>query len=204
MFYRVVKSLGIKPKSYLKEQGYPTEPKNDEYYVWEIRPYSKKKLMDIRIVSGGQEGVGQGALEAAVDLGLEWGGWMPKGGKIEYGLVETRFRGKMKEHASADFSTWMRQNIVDSHATLVVADSLPLTGDTLQTKRMAESVMRSHFVATFSEKNAVAETQKWLRQFFEDEYPVPFILHVVGAGEAKSPGIQSKTRRFIAELIRTM
>ena len=33
--------------------------------------------MNIKIVSGGQTGVDQGALEAAVALGLEHGGWAP-------------------------------------------------------------------------------------------------------------------------------
>ena len=35
--------------------------------------------MNIKIVSGGQRGVDQGALEAAVQLGLEFGGWAPHG-----------------------------------------------------------------------------------------------------------------------------
>ena len=33
--------------------------------------------MSVKIVSGGQTGVDQGALEAAVLLGLEFGGWAP-------------------------------------------------------------------------------------------------------------------------------
>ena len=34
--------------------------------------------MTIKIVSGGQTGVDQGALEAAVQLGLEFVGWAPR------------------------------------------------------------------------------------------------------------------------------
>ena len=33
--------------------------------------------MNIKIVSGGRTGVDQGALEAAVELGQEFGGWAP-------------------------------------------------------------------------------------------------------------------------------
>ena len=32
---------------------------------------------EIKIVSGGQTGVDRGALQAAMDLGLDWGGWAP-------------------------------------------------------------------------------------------------------------------------------
>ena len=36
-------------------------------------------MRKVKIVSGGQTGVDQGALEAAVQLGLEFGGWAPHG-----------------------------------------------------------------------------------------------------------------------------
>ncbi len=42
---------------------------------------------ELKIVSGGQTGVDQGALEAALDLGLVWGGWVPKGWRAENGTV---------------------------------------------------------------------------------------------------------------------
>lgn len=38
---------------------------------------------ELKIVSGGQTGVDRGALEAAIDLGLYWGGWAPKGWRAE-------------------------------------------------------------------------------------------------------------------------
>ena len=33
--------------------------------------------LDLKIVSGGQTGVDQGALEAALGLDFVWGGWVP-------------------------------------------------------------------------------------------------------------------------------
>ena len=74
---------------------------------------------ELKIVSGGQTGVDQGALEAAVDLGVDWGGWVPKGWRAENGTVPEQFRACMQEHASANYIARTRQNVADSHATLI-------------------------------------------------------------------------------------
>ena len=42
---------------------------------------------ELKIVSGGQTGVDQAALLAAMDLGLDWGGWAPKGWRAENGKI---------------------------------------------------------------------------------------------------------------------
>ena len=42
---------------------------------------------ELRIVSGGQTGVDRGALQAAMALGLDWGGWAPKGWRAENGPI---------------------------------------------------------------------------------------------------------------------
>ena len=45
------------------------------------------KKNELKIVSGGQTGVDRGALQAAMDLGLDWGGWAPKGWRSEDGTI---------------------------------------------------------------------------------------------------------------------
>ena len=89
---------------------------------------------ELKIVSGGQTGVDQGALEAALDLGLVWGGWVPKGWRAENGTVPERFRARMQEHASANYIVRTRQNVADSHATLILTDAYPLSGGTQRTR----------------------------------------------------------------------
>ena len=41
--------------------------------------------MNFKIVSGGQTGVDRAGLEAAIALGLPYGGWVPKGRIAETG-----------------------------------------------------------------------------------------------------------------------
>jgi hypothetical protein len=37
----------------------------------------------MKIISGGQTGVDRAALDVAIERGISWGGWCPKGGWAE-------------------------------------------------------------------------------------------------------------------------
>ena len=162
------------------------------------------KKDELKIVSGGQTGVDRGALQAAMDLGLDWGGWAPKGWRAENGTIPPLYREKMLEHASANYLGRTRRNVVDSHATLIITNAYPLSGGTLKTKFFCQEVMRSHFVVSLGEADAVEKVRKWLGQFFEIEHPVPFVLNVAGPRESRAGGIQKRTRRFLAEVLQAM
>ena len=97
-----------------------------------------------------------------------------------------------------------RRNVVDSHATLIVTNTYPLSGGTLKTQFFCQEAMRSHFVVSLGESDAVGKTQRWLAQFFEKEHPVPFVLNVAGPRESKAGGIQKRTRKFLAEVLQGM
>ena len=159
------------------------------------------KKMDIKIVSGAQTGVDQGGLYAAIDLGIEWGGWVPKGWRTENGTVGQLFRPKMREHASANYLGRTRRNVADSNATLIVTNTYPLTGGTLKTRYFCQEIMRPHFVVSLGEDDAVGKVRRWLRQFMQTEHPTPFVLNVAGPRESKARGIQKRTRKFLTEVL---
>lgn len=156
----------------------------------------------IKIVSGGQTGVDRGGLEAAVDLGLDWGGWAPKGWRAEDEGIPLRFRERMREHASSNYLARTRKNVADSQATLIVIDDYPLSGGTLKTRIFCEEMLRSHFVIALCDSAAVEKTRKWLEQFFSAERSAPFVLNVAGPRESKMPGIQERTRQFLVEVLK--
>ena len=159
---------------------------------------------ELKIVSGGQTGVDRGALQAAMDLGIDWGGWAPKGWRAENGTIPPLYRAKMQEHASANYLGRTRRNVIDSHATLIIVNSYPLSGGTLKTRFFCPEAMRSHFVVSLGEADAVEKVRKWLGQFFAIEHPVPFVLNVAGPRESKAGGIQKRTRRFLEEVLAGM
>ena len=85
-----------------------------------------------KLVSGGQTGVDRAALDFAIEHGIPYGGWVPKGGRAEDmpnapGLLAVY--PDLREHASRD---WHRgqaeQNIVNSTATLVIVNALHKMG----------------------------------------------------------------------------
>lgn len=159
---------------------------------------------ELKIVSGGQTGVDRGALQAAMALGLDWGGWAPKGLRAENGTIPALYRLNMREHASANYLGRMRRNVVDSHATLIITNTYPLNGGTLKTRFFCEEVMRSHFVVSLEETDAVDKVRKWLGQFFAIEHPVPFVLNVAGPRESKVSGIQKRIRTFLIDVLKGM
>ena len=159
------------------------------------------KKTDIKIVSGAQTGVDQGGLHAAIDLGIEWGGWVPKGWRTESGTVGQLFRPKMREHASANYLGRTRRNVADSNATLIVTNTYPLTGGTLKTRYFCQEIMRPHLVVSLGEDDAVGKVRRWLSQFMQSEHPTPFALNVAGPRESKARGIQKRTRKFLTEVL---
>lgn len=72
-----------------------------------------------KIISGGQTGVDKTALILARQLGLETGGWAPKGWRTEDGpdlTLGTIY--KLQEHHSAHFRPRTRANVRDSDVTV--------------------------------------------------------------------------------------
>ena len=73
---------------------------------------------NFKIISGGQTGADRAALDAAISLGVGYGGSVPPGRKAEDGIVPLEYT-QLTELSSGSYSARTEKNIVDSDATLI-------------------------------------------------------------------------------------
>jgi hypothetical protein len=137
--------------------------------------------------------VDQAALDAAIELGLDHGGWCPRGRLSEAGPIPTRFR--LRETDSAEYWVRTEQNVVDSDATLILFQQ-EIRGGTALTERMAAKHGRPCRCVDLSHSPAVEPVREWLRQ------QRVAVLNVAGPRESSCPGIQDQARRFLLDVFR--
>jgi hypothetical protein len=87
-----------------------------------------------KIISGGQTGADQAALDAAIKLGIPHGGWIPKGRITENGPLPDKY--DLIEMPTVSYPERTKKNISESDGTLILSRGR-LTGDTEFTKEKA-------------------------------------------------------------------
>jgi len=87
-------------------------------------------MNNIKVISGGQTGVDQAALQAALDRGFETGGWMPKGCKTLDGPNRNLLnKFHMKEHSSTSYKQRTWDNVLMADYTLRIATTFKSAGE---------------------------------------------------------------------------
>jgi len=147
----------------------------------------------IKIVSGGQTGVDQAALDAAIHCDIPHGGWCPKGRINEYGKIPQQY--DLKETSTSDYLARTEANVVDSDATLIITPKR-LSGGSLRTLEFCMKHRKPwHHVSfeTTSPKQAVEEIILWLNgdpeqndyEDYEACPPTECVLNVAGTRGSK-------------------
>lgn len=146
----------------------------------------------MKVVSGGQTGVDRAALEAATSLGMEIGGWCPRGRWSEDGRIPDQY--PLMETRSPDAHVRTQRNVECSSATLVLTRGSPM-GGTRYTVEIAESMRRPLLIVDLLEHqdDPIAEIAQWLREV------EPQVLNVAGPRESGAPGITDEARRILRE-----
>lgn len=119
----------------------------------------------MKIISGGQTGADRAALDAAIKLGLPYGGWLPKGRKTEDGPLPLTY--KLKELDSENYRERTEKNVMDGDGTLIVSFG-PLTGGSALTESLALKHDRPCLILDLElvpVKEAKDALEKWMKKY---------------------------------------
>jgi hypothetical protein len=144
-----------------------------------------------KIISGGQTGVDQAALDAAINLAVAHGGWIPKGRITESGPLPEKY--KLKETRSSSYADRTAKNVKDADGTLIIARGL-LTGGTEYTREMAIKHKRPWLHIDLSQMAAFQAASAINQWVLQNEIE---ILNVAGPRASKDPAVYQEALNII-------
>jgi len=148
--------------------------------------------MTLKIISGGQTGVDRAALDVAMELGIECGGWCPAGRQAEDGPIAERY--PLRETPSADPAQRTEWNVRDSDATLILTSGAGSPGTELALST-ARRLRRPVYSFHAGSPEDVGMFRRWLQVYRVST------LNVAGPRESESPGIYATARRILTALL---
>jgi hypothetical protein len=157
--------------------------------------------LQITILSGGQTGVDRAALDAAIEKGIAYRGWCPKGGWAEDlpeppGLL-ARYK-RLRETPETDPAERTRWNVRDSDRLLVLTDSSGATVSkgTELARDHALKLGRPCLVLDLDAREALVEARAFLGEGGEGA-----AICIAGPRESEAPGIYAKARSFLRQVL---
>ena len=151
----------------------------------------------VRIVSGGQTGADRAALDAARELGIETGGWVPRGRWAEDGGVPDRYPN-MKETTSGDPALRTECNVRDSDGTVVFSRG-DISGGTKWTMEVAAKLGKPMLHLDLARYSAEAASGRLIEWMGAEGIEV---LNVAGPRESEDAGIHVAVRAVLGIALR--
>jgi len=148
----------------------------------------------LMVVSGGQTGVDRAALDAAMDSGIEIGGWCPRGRRAADGVIPEKY--PLTETHGKNYQTRTKWNVCDSDATLIICRGEPTAG-TVLTIQICKDIPKPYMVYQLDDEDPSA-VLKWLQGYNID------LLNIAGPRELKSRPVYDRTHKFLTSLFELM
>ena len=157
------------------------------------------------LISGGQSGVDRAALDAAIENGIDYGGWCPKDGWAEDlpeppGLLANY--PKLKATPLADPAQRTEWNVRDADACVIVIDAggIDVSAGTALAQDLAHRYRRPLFVVDLAKPDMLKHAGLWLR-VQRARHGDDLKLAIGGPRESEVPGIYARAVEFIAALL---
>ena len=158
----------------------------------------------MKLLSGGQSGVDRAVLDAAIERGIDYGGWCPKGGWAEDmttppGLLATY--PNLQETPLADPAQRTEWNIRDAAACMIVIEAagVAVSEGTILAQDFAHRYRKPLFIAPLGGEETIRDAGLWLR-FQERRVGAGLTLAIGGPRESEVPGIYQQALAFIRDL----
>ena len=148
-----------------------------------------------KIISGGQTGADQAALDAAIKYNFPHGGWITKGRKTEDGRLPDNY--KLEEMPTESYPKRTEQNIIDSKGTVIISHG-KLTGGSKLTQGLANKHNRPCLHIDLNETPAFIASSKINTWIIEHNIE---ILNVAGSRASKDPKIYEIVKYIIEGVI---
>jgi hypothetical protein len=152
-----------------------------------------------KIISGGQTGADRAAFDAALQCGLEIGGFVPLGRWAEDGHVPGRYKG-LTECDSEDPAVRTRLNVENSDATLILSHG-KLSGGSLTTWKAARNSRKPCLHIDLdrdSDETALDKISLWLRNGGFSE------LNIAGPRASKDPQIYDHAYKVLTRVFASL
>jgi hypothetical protein len=167
-------------------------------------------MNSISIRTGGQTGVDRAALDFALSLGLNYGGWCPRGGWAEDFPIPPGLLAKYPRLTETPSDTQEQRttwNVRDSHGTLVLihGNELNRSPGTVFTRQAAELVfLRPCLIVDLLQSSSVDRASEWLARTTGALDIPEFVLNIAGPRESEAPGIYADAGGFLTGLLTSM
>lgn len=148
----------------------------------------------MKIISGGQTGADRAALDAAIHLGLLYGGWLPRGRKTEAGPLPEHYH--LRELDSNKYRDRTEKNVLASDGTLIASFG-PLTGGSALTESLALRHDRPCLIIDFNEvpyTDAARALETWVERYMIR------ILNVAGPRASGEPRIYDAVTNMLLDV----
>ena len=156
----------------------------------------------MRVVSGGQTGADQAGLWAARVVGLETGGWVPKGWKTDIGPASWLADYGCREHASDQYAPRTIANVREAQGLIWIGDPESPGGRLTLGTAASAGILVAEVVphpSTWAHQDGVAYLRQWIQWAFPAEEGT---LLIAGNRERRNPGIETYVKTILTEVFK--
>jgi Circularly permutated YpsA SLOG family len=159
----------------------------------------------MKLISGGQSGVDRAVLDVALERGVDYGGWCPKGGWAEDFSEPPGLLAKypnLKETPLADPAQRTEWNVCAADACMIViaVGGLAVSKGTALAEELAHRHRKPLLVVDLEDPEPVERAALWLRVQLR-RVGADLALAIGGPRESEAPGIYACAVAFIGALM---